>query len=104
MEILIKAKQSDNPQFSFMNQNDSLFKYYRHVLSAIKNDRYKIQEGDKKGMQNNNYSCKLLLLNPIFVLISIEITCDEIEADNNEDHYLHPSLLTSSTSTTTLVG
>lgn len=49
MEILIKAKQSDNPQFSFMNQNDGLFKYYRHVLSAIKSGRYKILESDKKG-------------------------------------------------------
>lgn len=43
MEILIKAKQSDNPQFSFLNQNDCLYKFYRHVLDAVKNRRYKAQ-------------------------------------------------------------
>lgn len=40
MEILIKAKQGDNPQFSFLNQNDKLYKFYRHVLAAFKNGRY----------------------------------------------------------------
>lgn len=40
MEILIKAKQADNPQFSFLNQNDKLYKFYRHVLAAFKNSRY----------------------------------------------------------------
>lgn len=42
MEILIKAKQTDNPQFNFMNQHDPLFKYYRHVLSAFKSGRYRM--------------------------------------------------------------
>lgn len=40
MEILIKAKQGDNPHFSFLNQNDKLYKFYRHVLSAFKSGRY----------------------------------------------------------------
>lgn len=40
MEILIKAKQADNPNFSFLNQNDRLYKFYRHVLAAFKNGRY----------------------------------------------------------------
>lgn len=40
MEILIKAKQGSNPQFSFLNQNDKLYKFYRHVLVAFKNGRY----------------------------------------------------------------
>lgn len=52
MEILIKAKQADNPQFNFMNQNDPLYKYYRHILSAIKNGRYKIVD-NKQG--KNDY-------------------------------------------------
>lgn len=43
MEILIKAKQADNPQFGFLNQDNALYKYYRHVLAAIKSGRYKIQ-------------------------------------------------------------
>lgn len=40
MEILIKAKQGNNPQFSFLNQGDRLYKFYRHVLAAFKNGRY----------------------------------------------------------------
>lgn len=43
MEILIKAKQADNPQFSFLTVNDPLYKFYRHVLSAFKNGRYQPQ-------------------------------------------------------------
>lgn len=50
MEILIKAKQTDNPQFSFMNSTDPLFKYYRHLLSAIKSGRYKITDNSEKGL------------------------------------------------------
>lgn len=48
MEILIKTKQADNPQFSFMNKEDPLYKYYKHLLMAIKSGQYKVQlaEGD----------------------------------------------------------
>lgn len=44
MEILIKAKQSNNPQFEFLNLNNRLNAYYRHVLNAIKNGYYPIEE------------------------------------------------------------
>lgn len=40
MEILIKAKQSNNPQFEFLNQNNRVNKYYKHVLNAMKNGFY----------------------------------------------------------------
>lgn len=50
MEILLKTKQANNPQFSFMNQDDPLYRYYRHVLMAIKTGRYRIQtEPPKSG-------------------------------------------------------
>lgn len=48
MEILLKTKQSNNLQFSFMNQEDALYRYYRHVLMAIKTGRYKIQTETQK--------------------------------------------------------
>lgn len=48
MEILIKAKQGDNPQFSFLNQGDELYKFYRHVLSAFKSGRF-LGQIDKNG-------------------------------------------------------
>lgn len=40
MEILIKAKQSNNPQFEFLNKNNRVNDYYKYVLNAIKNDMY----------------------------------------------------------------
>lgn len=90
MEILIKAKQSDNPQFSFMNQSDPLFKYYRHILTAIKSGRYKIPDKNQTG----NYEA--LLMRKEFYIVVLENHVEEKEQDSHEDHYLHPSLLTSS--------
>ncbi|XP_030380743.1 protein suppressor of white apricot [Scaptodrosophila lebanonensis] len=40
MEILIKAKQSNNPQFDFLTQGGLLQPYYRHLLAAIKQGKY----------------------------------------------------------------
>lgn len=40
MEILIKAKQANNPQFSFLSIDGELYPYYRHVLEAIKSGKY----------------------------------------------------------------
>uniref|UniRef100_A0A1B0G9T7 SURP motif domain-containing protein n=1 Tax=Glossina morsitans morsitans TaxID=37546 RepID=A0A1B0G9T7_GLOMM len=40
MEILLKAKQSNNVQFEFLAQNSSLNAYYKHVVNAIKNGTY----------------------------------------------------------------
>lgn len=54
MEILIKAKQADNPQFGFLNQDNVLYKYYRHVLAAIKSGRYKVQTDTSAGIQKKS--------------------------------------------------
>ncbi|XP_022219175.2 LOW QUALITY PROTEIN: protein suppressor of white apricot [Drosophila obscura] len=40
MEILIKAKQSNNSQFDFLTQGGHLQPYYRHLLAAIKQAKY----------------------------------------------------------------
>lgn len=40
MEILIKAKQSNNQQFDFLTQNNLLNPYYKFVLSALKSGTY----------------------------------------------------------------
>ncbi|XP_053690557.1 protein suppressor of white apricot isoform X2 [Sabethes cyaneus] len=40
MEILLRAKQAANPQFDFLNPGGRLYRYYRHVLMAIKTNRY----------------------------------------------------------------
>ncbi|XP_058446562.1 protein suppressor of white apricot [Malaya genurostris] len=40
MEILLRAKQAANPQFDFLSPGGRLYRYYRHVLMAIKTNRY----------------------------------------------------------------
>jgi hypothetical protein len=66
MEILLKMKQANNPQFQFLSFDSSLHPYYRHLLMAIKTGRYrpKTREQNKEGDQD----------------------------DGSDDHYLHPSL------------
>ncbi|GJQ85386.1 su(w[a]) [Trypoxylus dichotomus] len=80
MEILIKTKQANNPQFSFLNQSDPLYKYYKHILNALKMGSYKIesstQEEEKKEI---------------------------VEQDTNDDHYLHPSLVQTSVQATSTI-
>lgn len=40
MEILIKAKQANNPLFDFLNQSGRLNPFYKHTLQAIKDGNY----------------------------------------------------------------
>ncbi|KAF5301084.1 hypothetical protein FQA39_LY10903 [Lamprigera yunnana] len=75
MEILIKTKQADNSQFKFLNKDDRLHKYYQYLLSAVKSGQYKLKS-ETSGDENKKTDL-----------------CDEEESG---DHYLHPSLLTTS--------
>ncbi|XP_034237779.1 splicing factor, suppressor of white-apricot homolog isoform X2 [Thrips palmi] len=67
MEIILKMKQANNPQFSFLSFDCPLHAYYRHLLMAIKTGRYRTRQEKKQQEQN------------------------DLE---NSDHYLHPSLAT----------
>ncbi|XP_058824150.1 protein suppressor of white apricot isoform X2 [Topomyia yanbarensis] len=51
MEILLRAKQAANPQFDFLSPGGRLYRYYRHVLMAIKTNRYPedVPEEDSNG-------------------------------------------------------
>lgn len=40
MEILIKAKQANNPLFEFLNQSSHLNPFYKHTLQALKDGNY----------------------------------------------------------------
>jgi len=40
MEIMMKTKQKDNAHFSFLNYDDELNAYYKHILHAIKHAKY----------------------------------------------------------------
>lgn len=89
MEILIKAKQADNPQFSFLNKDDVLYAYYRHMLSAIKNGTYKVQTETEKGKLETCFFNKRLLFGNFFTEEKKEETAP---AEYHEESYLHPSL------------
>ena len=40
MEIIIKTKQKNNPYFSFLDHDDLLNPYYRHMLQAVSSKSY----------------------------------------------------------------
>lgn len=71
MEILIKAKQADNPNFSFLNQQDTLNKFYKHILMAIKSGHLRLKSPH---MENETRKS---------------------ESESGDEHYLHPSLISS---------
>ena len=48
MEILIKAKQANNPQFSFLSIDGRLHQYYRCILDAIKSGKYNPEKQPEK--------------------------------------------------------
>ncbi|XP_055612302.1 protein suppressor of white apricot-like [Uranotaenia lowii] len=53
MEILLKAKQAANPQFDFLNPGGHLYRYYRHVLMAVKTNQYpeEVPEEELNGLE-----------------------------------------------------
>ncbi|XP_074598937.1 suppressor of white-apricot [Brevipalpus obovatus] len=65
MEILIKAKQASNSQFDFLSFDSSLNPYYKFLVSKIKSGDY-IPKNEQEGSSGDS---------------------------DDEDHYLHPSLL-----------
>ncbi|RZF48483.1 hypothetical protein LSTR_LSTR007761 [Laodelphax striatellus] len=54
MEIVLKLKQSNNPQFNFLSLNSPLHPYYRFLLSAIKTGRYRPVIPSYTGVESGN--------------------------------------------------
>ncbi|XP_042147882.1 splicing factor, suppressor of white-apricot homolog [Ixodes scapularis] len=77
MEILVKTKQSSNPQFAFLAFDHPLNVYYRFLVEQIKCGTY----------------------------IPVQQSSGNEDSDDDDDHYLHPSLFaTSSPSLPTAVS
>uniref|UniRef100_K1P9A5 Splicing factor, arginine/serine-rich 8 n=1 Tax=Magallana gigas TaxID=29159 RepID=K1P9A5_MAGGI len=69
MEILIKTKQANNPQFEFLHFENPLNLYYKHMVKMIKSGKYKPKEEAVEEEDPDN-------------------------EDEDEGHgYLHPSLM-----------
>lgn len=45
MEILIKAKQTNNPLFDFLNMSGRLNLFYKHTLQMMKDGNYPAEGG-----------------------------------------------------------
>lgn len=54
MEILVKAKQAGNPQFDFLNFDNWLNPYYKHVLKSVKENTYIPQIVQSPKPEENN--------------------------------------------------
>nr|SVE91817.1 EOG090X07RL [Daphnia sinensis] len=77
MEIIVKAKQANNPMFQFLHFDTALHPFYRHILAAIRNGTYVVPaedpvENDEKEESKNNGHVN--------------------ESDSESENYLHPSL------------
>ncbi|KAL0131733.1 hypothetical protein PUN28_002942 [Cardiocondyla obscurior] len=74
LEILIKTKQANNPQFAFLSIDEPLHQYYKYVLDAIKSGKYNPEKQPEKEQSES-----------------------EEESDQDDEPYLHPSLASSLT-------
>ncbi|XP_014213562.1 splicing factor, suppressor of white-apricot homolog isoform X2 [Copidosoma floridanum] len=77
MEVLIKTKQADNPQFSFLSIDGELYPYYKHLLQAIKSGKYNPEKQPDKEEP------------------APEEEAEEEQSDDDDEPYLHPSLVSS---------
>ncbi len=70
MEIVLKTKQSTNPQFDFLKYDHYLNPYYRHLIIMIKSGKYRPNVDNnsnsntqkKKSNKNGNKKNPSLLL------------------------------------------
>ena len=48
MEIILKTKQAGNSQFNFLQFDDKLNPYYKHMVQMIKSGKYKPKAEEEK--------------------------------------------------------
>lgn len=102
MEIRIKINQKNNPYFAFMDFNDRLHPYYKHLLRAISSGNYtpkpqveqKVDSGDKKDGEQQLEQRE----NKVEDLKDEE---EDEDSDSDGEYELHPLLTGSRTSSST---
>lgn len=96
MEIRIKINQKNNPYFAFMDFNDRLHPYYKHILRAISSGNYtpkppveqKVETTEKK---DGDHQIEQRSDN-------VEEQEESEEEDSDGDYELHPLLMGSHSS------
>jgi len=79
MEIMIKTKQANNPQFAFLSFEHNLNPYYKHQVYMIKSGRYNPDIHNKPPP-------------PKKVEVQGDSSTDNSDDDDDAVGYLHPSL------------
>ena len=96
MEIRIKINQKNNPYFAFMDINDRLHPYYKHLLRVVTNGNYTpkpVVQPEPKPTKNDS-------VQQLEQSSKKDIVDDESsDEDSDGDYELHPSLLGSRTTT-----
>ena len=62
MEIVIKTKQKNNAQFDFLNYENILNRYYKHMIKLIKNGRYTPKPAQRKRTHSGKWISILILI------------------------------------------
>ena len=102
MEIVLKTKQANNPQFDFLKYDHYLNPYYRHLISMIKSGKYRpnidghsnVKTEKEKSIRNgetvlNQFDVFWLSTKLILGVDQNNVHDDE---DDAGDSYLHPLL------------
>ena len=102
MEIRIKINQKNNPYFAFMDFNDRLHPYYKHLLRAITSGNYtpKPQPVEQK-VENVVKKSGDQQLEQKSDKVEEEQDDDDEDEDSDGDYELHPLLMGSRTSSNT---
>lgn len=83
MEIIVKAKQANNPMFQFLHFDSALHPFYRHVQAAIRNGTYVIPDEDDAAESAEKDPPEN---------VNDNTNGQSNESDSENDNYLHPSL------------
>ena len=117
MEIIIRIKQQHNPYFAFLEFEDPLNRYYKHLLTVIRNRIYTPRATDPQGTldqpshESDPESKKSTVTSSVTssvensassspVVASVSQSDSEGEGDSDGEYDLHP-LLRASMSVTT---